>query len=383
MLTPAPFSWPTFVTLDASSFPRDGPWRVATYFLLVLVPLIVLLNITVLTACALSRFHKPMVVYISFSTVADTLWTLLCVGMFVNGLLAGQQRLMFYKCLVQLFCIELLYIEQGVMLLLIDIDRFWAIFWPYSYTTQMARKRKSLYIVGLATILPVLIISSYPVMVSALSFCVKEVIIADVFCFMDQVLVAACGRTQLPAVMMMCVWLFVDIITATSIIYSTVKILRMFRHNRQAMYTCGTQVMAFAVRFSFATMVFVTNNVNFQNTAFRFMLYLTSMMSPPVANPLIYGLRIKEIRQPLKRHLKIVIYITVNSIVIYITVNCEINTSLYISHLKNVIYITVNCLLISITINCEIQTSIPSIIADVQWGKNGQSLKYENSSVDE
>ena len=298
---------PIFITLDASSFPHEGPWKVINYSLVPLALFAVTLNLVVLGACVMRRFDKPMVFYIALCVITDALWAFISIPTFVRGLLAVKRRIYFTECLIQLYSLDCVGYSQFLIPWLMDIDRYWAILRPYSYAVWTAKRKGMMFPAFGVISTTITILMSYPIFASHLYFCENELTILEAFCQMGFLFKISCGGKTVINTIILIVVYSVYTLSTTTIIFTSWKIIHVCRKSssstfsNKALHTCCTQIMVFVIKLGSRMAFLLSVRLGDHSISFRLILYIICMFSSPIADPLIYGLRTKEIRVPLTR----------------------------------------------------------------------------------
>uniref|UniRef100_A0A8C4N574 G-protein coupled receptors family 1 profile domain-containing protein n=1 Tax=Eptatretus burgeri TaxID=7764 RepID=A0A8C4N574_EPTBU len=266
---------------------KFGPWRVINYSLIPLALFAVMLNLVVLGACVMRRFHKPMVFYITLCVIADALWALISIPTFVRGLLAVKRGVHFTECLLHVYFIECVGISQLLIQWLMDIDRYWAIFRPYSYAVWTA-KRNGMWFLALCVIGTVIITTtSYPILA---------------LCMMGFLFNLSCEGKRYANIYVLFITYSVYILSTTTIIFTSWRIILVCTKSssstfsNKALHTCCTQIMVFVIKLGSRMAFVVSVRLGDHSISFRLILYIICMFTSPIADPLIYGLRTKEIR---------------------------------------------------------------------------------------
>uniref|UniRef100_A0A8C4QSZ3 G-protein coupled receptors family 1 profile domain-containing protein n=1 Tax=Eptatretus burgeri TaxID=7764 RepID=A0A8C4QSZ3_EPTBU len=298
-----PYMHPTFITLDASSFPHEGPWRVIIHSLVPLALFAIMLNLGVLGACVMRRFDKPMVFYIALCVIADTLWVCVITATFVRGLLGVKRHVYFTECLLHVCSINCVGHSQLLIQWMMDVDRYWAIFWPYSYARFMAKKRGMFFLAFCIISLGIITKLFDGIFASLLYFCKHELIISEGFCMVGFLLNISCGgKTSSNLTCSYCDIFFVHIVNHHHHFY----LLEDHPHfsstfSNKALHTCCTQIMVFVLKVGSRMAFVISVRLGDHSVSFRLILYILCIFTSPIADPLIYGLRTKEIREPLTR----------------------------------------------------------------------------------
>uniref|UniRef100_A0A8C4NKZ8 G-protein coupled receptors family 1 profile domain-containing protein n=1 Tax=Eptatretus burgeri TaxID=7764 RepID=A0A8C4NKZ8_EPTBU len=215
--------------------------------------------------------------------------------------------LTFYKCIAQLFFFAFTNELQTLLVWMINVDRYCAIFWPYAYTAWVAKGNRGWQPAGLIVISSFLSQLPPTILITHASFCSQEVVINNALCLIGFVAEVACKGGALPSIYTFCVFLLVHILTAITVVHSSWRIVRVCRRTssvdfrNKALHVCCTQVMVFGVKFCPVFGLAITSRVGLKNVYFRFIMYLALLIASPIANPIIYGLRTKEVREPVVR----------------------------------------------------------------------------------
>uniref|UniRef100_UPI00358F492A olfactory receptor 7C1-like n=1 Tax=Myxine glutinosa TaxID=7769 RepID=UPI00358F492A len=196
---------------------------------LVLVLIVVLLNVTVITACALRRFDKPMVRYIAVTSMVDTYWGAFGMGSYTYNITVGPRFMFFADCVSQMFFRHVFLLGQFLMITVMYVDRHCAVFWPYTYATWTARRNGTSETLTLVWCVAVLFALVFPVAATRLSFCTDPVVIKGTSCIYGVFSKAACNDRFLQNTLTACVLYFFMGQSALVVVYLTWCILRMCR----------------------------------------------------------------------------------------------------------------------------------------------------------
>uniref|UniRef100_UPI00358F98F0 olfactory receptor 51I1-like n=1 Tax=Myxine glutinosa TaxID=7769 RepID=UPI00358F98F0 len=291
---------PQTVTLEISGFSTDQGGQVVVLLFTVILGISVFLNFGVVMACLYNRFISPMLLYISLSSLSVTFWGIAGVSCYFQRIIIRQQVISFNGCLVQIFTIYFTLFLQFLTTWLMYVDRHWAIFHPYSYIALMANKGGAVKLAIVVTIFGLLLSISYVVITTKLVFCNSSLVVKDVFCTASVVAKSACGNVYFSILFTLSGLYFVYGLTGLTAFYSTYCIVRKCRKssteaNAKALHTCFTQL--FASLTQFLSLVFISILKRFvQLPTVDFFVGIIGMVAPALMNPLIFGLRIQEIR---------------------------------------------------------------------------------------
>jgi len=259
-----------------------------------------LLNAGIIMSCASRRFHKPMLLYISISSLADACWGIVGVSCVLNNTLAHRIEITFAECLWQMFCLEFALVHQFLSTWIMYVDRHCAVFWPYTYIALMASRRDALKLVFLVEILGVFLSISSPMVTMYLEFCNDSVTVHDSACLATTVTRSSCETSSTASTFGGIVLSFVFSLTGFTALYSTCCIIWKCRNsskesNVKALHTCLMQLMVTSVQFVTCTFILGMKNI-LKRPADGLFLDLFAVVTPATINPLIFGFRTQEIR---------------------------------------------------------------------------------------
>ena len=260
----------------------------------------ILLNSAIIMACFLRNFDKPLLLFITLCSLTDTAWAIVGVSYYLATVLAAKRNISFVQCLVEMFVLYFTSIQQFLNIWLMYIDRHLAIFWPYTYVARIANKRGALKLVAVVWTLGLILSISHPAVTTLMIFCKPVVVIQDVTCVFGAVARSACGNYKIPIIVTAFISYSMGGLTGITAMYSTWKIIRKCRKsttevNQKALHTCLTQL--FVTLTNFLSMVFISVFKRFVHHPMASVtLDLTGIVIPATIDPLIFGLRIQEIR---------------------------------------------------------------------------------------
>uniref|UniRef100_UPI0035902C76 olfactory receptor 1L3-like n=1 Tax=Myxine glutinosa TaxID=7769 RepID=UPI0035902C76 len=184
-----------------------------------------LLNAGIITSCASRRFHKPMLLYISISSLADACWGIVGISCVLSNTIAHRIEITFIECLWQMFCLEFALVHQFLSTWIMYVDRHFVVFWPYTYVALMASRQSALKLVFLVEILGIFLSISCPLVTLYLEFCNDSVIVHDSACLSSTVARSSCENTNFGSIFVAVILSFVFGLTGFTALYSTCCII--------------------------------------------------------------------------------------------------------------------------------------------------------------
>ncbi|KAK5868177.1 hypothetical protein PBY51_009214 [Eleginops maclovinus] len=249
---------------------------------------------------SVASLHSPMYLLIGSLCAVDVLVGTTIIPTTLLSLLFGWDRISLTGCLTQMFFTHFLSSLESTLLLAMALDRYVAICLPLRYKKIM---NTSVF----AKLLLFALLRSGSVMVTlvglagSLWFCSSNTI-RHCYCDHMALVSLACGDTERNRVAGLAVIIcFVGVDTPV-IFFSYVKILSVVlrasvsgEERWKAFHTCGTHLMVMICFYLVGSVSFLSPSLDIPTDAHTFM-GLMYILLPATVNPIIYGVRTKEIR---------------------------------------------------------------------------------------
>ncbi|KAM4796269.1 olfactory receptor 52P1-like [Rhinophrynus dorsalis] len=273
-------------------------------FPMCLIYILTIIGNTFMLFVILSResFHKPMYLFLSILSIVDLIASatttpkILCIFWF------NSKEIEFNACLVQLFFIHAFSMMESTILLAMAFDRYVAICHPLRYASTLTNQ--TIVRIGVLAILRgSLLMAPCPFLIRRLSYC-RTNVISHTYCEHMAVVKISCSDTTINQVYGLTVALLVIVVDSLCITLSYCAIVRTVlrissreaRH--KAFSTCGSHICVILISYIPALISFFTHRSgHFISPKFHIILANLYILIPPVCNPLIYGIRTKEIRE--------------------------------------------------------------------------------------
>ncbi|XP_053312136.1 olfactory receptor 52K1-like [Spea bombifrons] len=254
--------------------------------------------------------HSPMYSLIFLLFAVNVSCTSAIVPKLLLGLAFGLNHISLDGCLLQMFVIYLVVTFESALVLLMALDRYVAICRPLHYHLVMTNNLLVLLtFVGLAR--SVLLISPIVILISRVPFCNSNVI-SSIACENMALLSIGCGNISRINLIGLLVRILVSIVDGSLLLVSYVIILSTAlkaargQAIHKALHTCCTHMLvAFLIYLcglltSVVYRLDASISVNVQN-----LVSAIYYLFPAAVNPVIYGLRVKEIRVCLKKTFRV------------------------------------------------------------------------------
>lgn len=263
----------------------------------------------VLVICAHSRLHRPMYVLLVNLALSGVMGSSSVCPQTIRQLTTGSRDMSLEGCLTQAFFTNVYSGCVFCILALMAYDRYVSICQPLLYHSIMrpAKVRLMLALVYLA----LGAFSAVQVnLASTLTLCRHSV--DKLLCNSLVIANLSCTETTLINVYSLCCAVCAIAVPCFLVILSYVHILTVVLkasgdRRRKAVRTCTPHLVTF-IHFSVTSFFAVIyNSLSHQvPKAVNVFTYVSFFVIPPLLHPIIYGIKMREIRQSMKKMLKVV-----------------------------------------------------------------------------
>ncbi|XP_036740865.2 olfactory receptor 52B4-like [Manis pentadactyla] len=245
--------------------------------------------------------HEPMYLFLCMLARADIVLSTCTVpqALAIFWFRAGEISL--GRCITQLFFIHSIFISESGILLVMAFDRYIAICYPLRYTTILTHRLigkigMTIFIRSYITIIPIIFL------LKRLTFCQNN-IIPHTFCEHIGLAKYACNDIQVNIWYGFFVLLSTVVLDIVLIFFSYVLILRAVFHipsqdaRHKALNTCGSHVCV--IILFYGPGIFTTLTQRFGRHIpphIHVLLASVCILAPPILNPIIYGIKTKQIQ---------------------------------------------------------------------------------------
>ncbi|XP_017576353.1 olfactory receptor 52K2-like [Pygocentrus nattereri] len=264
---------------------------------------ILVFNMTVLLTIALNRkLHKPMYVLLFNLPLNDMVGASSFFPQLVSSILSQNRSITYFACFVQALLAHVYGAGSLLILSAMAYDRYIAICCPLKYNTLMCPNN----------LLKIIIIMwTFDITMVGLLFAMnyrKEICstkIVDLHCNNPSLTKLMCGDTKLNNYYGLFTIVFTSGMAALIVAFTYIQILITVFVKRQsdakskAIQTCGTHLIVFLCLQLSGLVGLIAHRFEAAPPNLRRAFGACVMIFPPIINPLIYGLKTKEIRQNL------------------------------------------------------------------------------------
>ncbi|KAG9463997.1 olfactory receptor 8G50-like [Eleutherodactylus coqui] len=280
-------------------------------FLLVLLTYLLTLggNITIfLLVCLDHHLHTPMYFFLSNLSILDMSSATITMHRVFFSFITGDTTISFFACITQMYIFASLTTDELLLLTIMSYDRYMAICHPLHYHTRMCLKFCSrltaiCWTVGFVQVLPLV------VMISNIT-CFKTTEINHFFCDIMPLIRLPCNKVFslelynfINGLLLAVLPFFLTFIPYIFIVNSILKI-RSSTGRRKTFYTCSSHLTVIILLYtSLVCQYLQPDSTASKGTNKLYSLFNTAAV--PLLNPLIYSLKNKDVKDALKRRMRL------------------------------------------------------------------------------
>ncbi|XP_040820309.1 olfactory receptor 52K2 [Ochotona curzoniae] len=248
-----------------------------------------------------AALHEPMYVFLAMLACIDLVLSSSTLPKMLAIFWFRHREIKFYACLTQMFFLHSFAIMESAMLLAMAFDRYVAICKPLHYTTILTGGLITK--IGMATVVrAVTLMIPLPFLLRRFHYC-RGPAIAHCYCDHMAVVRLACGDTHFNNIYGIAVAMFIVVLDLLFVILSYIFILQAVLQlaSQEARYKAfGTCVSHIGAILAFYTPVVISSVMHrvARHAAPHVHILLANfyLLFPPMINPIIYGVKSKQIR---------------------------------------------------------------------------------------
>ncbi|XP_049636574.1 olfactory receptor 52H1-like [Suncus etruscus] len=297
------FNKGTFILVGIPGLEKFHVWIGIPFFIIYIVA--VLGNCILLYLITVERsLHEPMFYFLSMLAMTDLILSTAGVPKTLSIFWLEDRTITFTGCLTQMFFLHYSFVLDSAILMAMAFDRYVAVCSPLRYTTILTPKTIVKIVVGISfrsfcIIFPVMFL------LKRLPYC-KTNIIPHTYCEHIGVARLACADISINIWYGFCVPIMTVISDVVLIAISYTLILcAVFRlpsqdARQKALGTCGSHVCVILMFYTPAFFSILAHRFGHNvSRTFHIMFANLYIVIPPALNPIVYGVKTKQIRDKL------------------------------------------------------------------------------------
>ncbi|XP_072472723.1 LOW QUALITY PROTEIN: olfactory receptor 52P1-like [Notamacropus eugenii] len=258
-------------------------------------------TLIILTVKLEPSLHQPMFYFLCMLGLNDVALASSTAPKMLSIFWLDTHLIAFDECLAQMYFIHTFSILESALLVSMAFDRYVAICHPLHYATILTTPMViRMGLVGAAR--AIIMVIPCPLLILRLPYCTKY-IIRHAYCEHMAIVKLACADTLINRAYGISVALSVMVVDLGLITMSYIKILQaVFRLSSKdarskALGTCAAHVSTLLVSYIPALFSFLTHRIGRKVPPSLHIIFASMyLLVPPMVNPLIYGVKTKQIR---------------------------------------------------------------------------------------
>ncbi|NWJ08909.1 O52R1 protein, partial [Crypturellus undulatus] len=291
---------PSFLLVGIPGLEKEQFWIAFPFCILYAIAVVG--NITLLVFIkTVPSLHEPMYLFVAMLAFTDLVLSTSSVPKMLSIFWLGSREISFPSCLLQLFFIHTFSTVESGVLMAMALDRYVAICYPLRHSSILSVPAV-VTLGSLVLVRGLVLVSPVCLLLHRLSFCHNNVI-SHAYCEHMAVVKLACGDTRVNAIYGLSATFVVVVFDVTLIFVSYTLILRAVLRlpsteaRLKAFSTCASHVCVMLTLYTPSLFTFLTHRFG-QSIPHHvhIVVAILYLLLPPVLNPIVYGVRTKQIR---------------------------------------------------------------------------------------
>ncbi|XP_075119134.1 olfactory receptor 52D1-like [Leptodactylus fuscus] len=261
-------------------------------------------NSTLLLVVGITEsLHQPMYIFLSMLSVGDILLSSTTVPKTLSIFWFGSHEISFNGCLIQIFFIHFICMTESAVLLAMAYDRYIAICHPMYYLTRLSSSFIRV-VMAISLARSVVIIIPVILLLRRLPY-QKSNVIQHTYCEHMAMARLATADIMVNVIYGLVIIICTSVVDLFLIGMSYVSIVRAvmalstLTARRKTFSTCVSHICVIILLYVPAFFSFITHRIPHNHIPPYVHILVANLyvLFPPMMNPIIYGIRTKEIRQ--------------------------------------------------------------------------------------
>ncbi|XP_058885616.1 olfactory receptor 6N1-like [Acipenser ruthenus] len=289
---------------------RQAPQLIGVTFLIIYL-LTLLGNLFILYVIKMEeKLQTPMYIIICNLALSDIIYSTVISPKLIQSYLLDLNAIQFHVCFIQMYFLHFAGSVDSFMMLVMALDRYVSICFPLRYPALITNKNGQIlcivaWMLGAISPLPAVSFAAI------LPYCGPNKV-NHLYCEHRSVARLACTDTTFNMFLSAIIACLVLIVPFSIILLSYLKIIITVlkiatpEGRKKAFYTCSTQLIVISIYFIPRLFVYIAAIVGvYMPDVARVSLGVMYCLLPPLANPVIYSFRTKEIKQLIFKSFKL------------------------------------------------------------------------------
>ncbi|XP_038132084.1 olfactory receptor 52K2-like [Cyprinodon tularosa] len=263
--------------------------------------IILFCNLTIILTIVLNKsLHQPMHLFLVNLPINDLIGSSALFPQLIKEILTNSRKIQFSACIFQAFFIHIYAAGSVFILTAMAYDRYIAICHPLRYSTVMTNAH-IMKIITLVWSSCVVLITVLFILLLRLRRCRSE--IRHSYCDNPSLLTLVCEDTTINNIYGLFISAVTQLISNGLVFYTYIRILIACFRSRQsdtkakALQTCATHLFVFLMFECLGLFTIISYRLQDISPHLRRFMGVSTLIFPPTLNPIIYGLKTKEIRE--------------------------------------------------------------------------------------
>lgn len=262
--------------------------------------IILFCNLVLLITIILNKsLHQPMYLLLLNLPINDLVGSTALFPQIIKELMWDTRTMEFSTCVTQAFFIHIYGVGAVLILSAMAYDRYMAICVPLRYNTIMTYGH-IVKVISLVWIVNFILIAILFYLLLRFPRCRSQM--THSYCDNPSLLQLVCADTTLNNIYGLLITAITQIIGVGLILFTYLQILVACFKNKQsdtrskALQTCATHLIVFLILECLGLFTIISYRLKDLSSSSRRFIAVTTLIFPPTLNPIIYGLKTKEIR---------------------------------------------------------------------------------------
>ncbi|XP_064158976.1 olfactory receptor 52N5-like [Anguilla rostrata] len=299
------------LTLQGFDLPPQGVYA-AFIFAMLSYLLIIFCNLLMMATIIMNTsLHQPMYFLLFNLPINDLIGSSALFLQLIKEILLDSRYIEASNCIAQAFFVHVYWVTGALILSAMAYDRYIAICNPLKYSTIMTNSHIA-KIIASVWLVALLLIGVLFGLLLRLPRC--RSLISQTYCDNPSLLALVCADTTINNIYGLFITAGIQVFFLGMILYTYLQILlACFKNKRsdtksKALQTCTTHLTVFIILECLGLFTIISYRIKQLSPHLRRMIGVSTLIFPPTLNPIIYGLKTKEIRQKINMAFRKTVY---------------------------------------------------------------------------